>query len=154
MTASFLRAAAILVAGASLIGSADAQDRTQYAGPHEELPAGHTTAQVDARTALMRRELHLTAEQEAHWTGFESAMRDYFKNQAERTTAMRADRSLQDTPADVIERMRSAAKFMSQGAANENTLAEAAQPLFASLNNQQKQRFTDMMLFGNELDLN
>ena len=140
---------AALVAGPALLGTAVAQDRTH----DQRLPTNQTTDQVDARTSHMRADLRLTPEQETHWGAFESAMRDYFKSRKQRDAAIRTDRAAQKNPVDVISVMRRVAVRMSQRSVAKNALADAAQPLFASLNDIQKRQFSAMLVLGNEPDL-
>ena len=82
-------------------------------------------------------------------------MRDISKKQAERDVTLRADRVQQKGPVDVIEQMRKGADSMTEHAVEQKQLADAAQPLFASLNDQQKRRFTEVLIrIGNEPDFN
>jgi hypothetical protein len=145
----FCLAAATLVAGAALTGSAIAQDRSRNAEP----AANQLADQSDARTARMRADLRLTPEQENNWAGFENAMRDNSKRRTDREIALRADR--QKGPVDFIDQMRKGADSMSERSADQKKLADAAQPLFASLNDQQKRRFTEELVrIENERDFN
>jgi hypothetical protein len=136
----YVLTAAALVAGAALTGSAIARER------HTEPTANQLADRVDAHIARMRADLHLTPEQENNWSGFESAMRDIGKSRADREIALRADRAQQKGPVDIIEQMRRNADFMTARAAEQKKLADAAQPLFASLNAQQKRRFTEELV--------
>jgi hypothetical protein len=145
----FRLAAATLVVGAVLTGSAIAQDRSRNAEP----AANQLADQSDARTARMRADLRLTPEQENNWAGFENAMRENSKKRADREIALRADR--QKGPVDFIDQMRKGADSMSERSADQKKLADAAQPLFASLNDQQKRRFTEELVrIENERDVN
>jgi LTXXQ motif family protein len=147
----FHLAAATLVAGAALTGSAIAQDRSRNTEP----AANQLADQSDARTARMRADLRLTPEQENNWAGFENAMRDNSKRRADREIASRADRAQQKGPVDFIDQMRKGADSMSERSADQKKLADAAQPLFASLNDQQKRRFTEELVrIENERDIN
>lgn len=155
--------AAALIAGAALTGSALAQDRQdrldredrQDRSRHTELPANQVSDRADARSARIRADLRLTPEQENNWAGFEGAMRDISKKQAEREATLRADRVQQKGPVDVIEQLRRGADFMTEHAVHQKQLADAAQPLFASLNDQQKRRFTEELVrIGNEPGFN
>jgi hypothetical protein len=145
-----LLTATTLVAGAALAGSAVAQERTRHAEPS----ANQLSDQSDARTARMRADLRLTPEQENNWAGFESAMRDNSKKRADREIALRADRT-QKGPVDFIDQMRKGADSMSERSADQKKLADASQPLFASLNDQQKRRFAEELArIENERDVN
>ncbi len=149
--ALFLLTAATLVTGAALTGSAFAQDRSHRA----EMSPNQTADQIDARTARMRADLRLTPEQENNWTGFETAMREIGKKRADREATLRADRAKQTGAVDIIEQMRTKADAMTDRAVDEKKLADAAQPLFASLNDQQKRRFTEELVrVENERNVN
>jgi hypothetical protein len=140
--ALFLLTAATLVAGAAMTGSAVAQDSSRRA----EMSANQTSDQIDARTARMRADLRLTPEEENNWGGFETAMRDVGKKRADQEIKLRADRAKQTGSADIIEQMRTEADSMTERAVDQKKLADAAQPLFATLNDQQKRRFTEEMV--------
>ena len=147
----FRLAAATLVVGAALTGSAIAQDRSRNAEP----AANQLADQSDARTARMRADLRLTPEQENNWAGFENAMRENSKKRADREIALRADRAQQKGPVDFIDQMRKGADSMSERSADQKKLADASQPLFASLNDQQKRRFAEELVrIENERDVN
>ena len=134
-------ATAALVAGSALTGSAVARDRNRV-----ELTANQIVNQLDARTARIKADLRLTPEQEKNWGGFESAMRDIGKTTADRQIAMQAERAQQKAPIDIIEQLRRKAKFLSEQSADRKTLADAAQPLYASLDDQQKRRFANELV--------
>jgi LTXXQ motif family protein len=145
-----LTAAAVGV-GPALTGSAIAQERSRRAEP----AANQLSDQADARTARIRADLRLTPEQENNWAGFESAMRDNSKRRADREVALRSERAQQKAPVDVIEQMRRGADSVSERPADQKKPADAAQPLFASLNDQQKRRFTEEMIrIETERDVN
>ena len=118
-------------------GSTYARDRSDRA----ELTANQITNDFAARTARIKADLRLTPEQEKNWPGFESAMSDMGKRYGDRQTAVQANRTQQKAPGDVIEQLRDEAQFLSDRSVDRNTLADAAQPLYASLDDQQKRRF-------------
>jgi hypothetical protein len=139
-TLLLLTAAALV--GAASIGSAGAQDRAR----RPELPANQLSDQVDAQTARIRADLRLTPDQEKNWAGFESAMRDVGKTRADRENTQRSDSAEQKGPLDIIDRMHQEADYMSERSADQKKLADAAQPLFTSLDDQQKRRFTETLV--------
>ena len=147
----FLLTAAALGAGVALTGTVAAQDHSRRA----DASTNQISDQVDARIARIRADLRLTPEQEKNWTGFESAMRDIGKKQADREITRRADRAQQQGPVDIIEQMHRGADYMSERSVDQKALADAAQPLFASLNDQQKRRLTEELVhMVNERDVN
>ena len=133
---------AALVAGAVLTGSVIARDRSDRV----ELSANQIVAELDARIARIKADLHLTPEQEEKWSGFESAVHEISKERAGRQVARRAERSDQKGSVDFIEQMRQAAVSMSERSIAEKQLADAAQPVYASLDDQQKRHFADELI--------
>jgi hypothetical protein len=136
-----LLTAAALMAGSTLSVPAFARDREQA-----ELSANQIADQISARTARIKADLRLTPAQEKNWPGFESAMSEIGKTRADRQVAMQAERAQQKGPMDAIEQMRKESKFLSERSVERKKLADSAQPLYASLDDQQKQRFADELL--------
>ena len=132
---------AALVAGSALAGPALARDRMD----RSELSANQITDQYAARTARIKADLRLTPEQAKNWPGFESAMND-LKASADRQMAMQTPGTQPKGPVDIIEQMRRQAKYMSERSVERKTLADAAEPLYASLDDQQKRRFAAELL--------
>ena len=77
----FVLTAAALGAAVALTGTVVAQDHSRRA----DASTNQISDQVDARIARIRADLRLTPQQEKNWTGFESAMRDIGKKQADRS---------------------------------------------------------------------
>ncbi len=119
--------------------SGSTSGRSRY--DRAELSANQISNEFAARTARIKADLRLTPEQEKNWPGFESAMSDMGKRYGDRQTAMQTDRTQQKAPADVIEQLHDEAQFLSERSADRKTLADAAQPLYSSLDDQQKRRF-------------
>ena len=90
-------------------------------------------------------QLNLTPEQEKNWTGFNSAMHDLGHNGADRLN-LRIARAKRDPPDDIIEQMRNEAQFLNDRAQDQRNVADAAEPLFASLDDQQKAIFIQEMV--------
>lgn len=109
----------------------------QAAGGQEHWRLSDTTAFVDARIAALKAGLQLTPDQEKNWPAVEQAMRDVAKGREQRMGEGRRP----PLPADPIEAMRARADHMSVQAAGLKHFADAAAPLYASLNEDQKQRF-------------
>jgi len=137
---------ALLTVTAS-IGLATARDRTDRV----ELTANHMADRSDARIAEMKVDLNLTADQDKNWAGFASAMQDMNKKQADRRIAKRDARAQQMGSADLIDELRRSAASQIEYANERKKLADAGQPLYASLYEQQKNRFADMLL-GSDRD--
>ena len=138
-------ATAAMVAGAALTGSADARDRNYRVEIRSDggaLSANQIVDRYNARTARIKADLRLTPEQEKNWGGFESAMRDIAKTNADRVVNMRAELEKQQKgPINIIDQMRMEADYLSNLSVERKKIADAADPLYASLDDRQKQRF-------------
>jgi zinc resistance-associated protein len=100
----------------------------------------------DARIAALHAGLQLTAEQEKNWPAVESALKDIAKQRSERFAA----RASANRPSDPIERMSLRADVLAQRGAALKKLADAAGPLYKSLDDAQKHRFTLLARLGGE----
>ena len=110
-----------------------------------QLSAEQIVADSDANIDRIKAELNLTPEQEKNWTGFNSAMHDLGHNGADRLN-LRIARAKRDPPDDIIEQMRNEAQFLNDRAQDQRNVADAAEPLFASLDAKQKATFIDEMV--------
>jgi hypothetical protein len=110
-----------------------------------QLTAQQIVANSDANIERIKNELKLTPEQEKHWTGFNSAMHYLGHNGADRLN-LRIARAKRDPPDDIIEQMRNEAQFLNDRAVDQRNVADAAEPLFASLDDKQKSIFIDEMV--------
>ena len=116
---------------------------TQQGEP--QLSAEQIVANSDANIDRIKAELKLTPEQEKHWTGFNSAMHYLGHNGADRLN-LRIARAKRDPPDDIIEQMRNEAQFLNDRATDQRNVADAAEPLFASLDDKQKAIFIEEMV--------
>jgi LTXXQ motif family protein len=110
-----------------------------------QLTAEQIVADSDANIDRIKAELHLTAEQEKNWTAFNSAMHYLGHNGADRLN-LRIARAKRDPPDDIIEQMRNEAQFLNDRAVDQRNVADAAEPLFASLDDEQKTIFIEEMV--------
>jgi zinc resistance-associated protein len=108
--------------------------------------AADITAFADARIAALHAGLQLNAEQEKSWPAVESALRDMAKQRADRLAA----REDAKRPADPIARLNLRADAMESRGASLKKLAAAAGPLYLSLDDAQKHRFTVLARLGGE----
>ena len=69
-------------------------------------------------------------------------MSEIGKKRADRDIALRAKRADQKDPGDFIENMRNDAVSLGERSEDEKKLADAAQPLYGSLDARQKERFS------------
>ncbi len=137
--------AALAIAGTTL---AFAQQGPGGRGPerghHARMSAADIAAYGDARIAAVHAGLKLTAEQEKNWPAVEAALRDLAKQRSERFAA----RASADKPADPIDRLNQRAETMTQTGAALKKLADAAGPLYKSLDDGQKQRLLVLARLG------
>ena len=110
-----------------------------------QLTAEQIVANSDANIDRIKVELHLTPEQEKNWTAFNSAMHYLGHNGADRLN-LRIARAKRDPPDDIIEQMRNEAQFLNDRAVDQRSVADAAEPLFASLDDKQKATFIEEMV--------
>lgn len=110
-----------------------------------QLTAEQIVANSDAYVERIKKELNLTPEQEKNWGPFASAMHYLGHNGADRLN-LRIARAKRDPPDDIIEQMRNEAQFLVDRAADQRNVADAADPLYASFDDKQKQTFIDEMV--------
>ena len=115
------------------------------AAAEPELTAEQVVANSDANIARIKASLNLTPEQEKHWSGFNNAMHYLGNNGADRLK-LRVARAQRDPPDDIIEQMRNEAQFLNDRAVDQRNVADAAEPLFASLDAKQKALFIEEMV--------
>jgi len=135
--------------GAPAKGAKAAKGKKSKAEPVQveqpPLTAEQIVEQSDKNIERIKTELQLTPEQEKHWTSFNSAMHYLGHNGADRLN-LRVARAKRDPPDDIIEQMRNEAQFLNDRAVDQRAVADAAEPLFASLDAKQKALFIEEMV--------
>jgi hypothetical protein len=126
-------------------GGKGAQPAAPGQADQPQLTAEQIVANSDAYIDRIKTELQLTPEQEKNWTAFNSAMHYLGHNGADRLN-LRIARARRDPPDDIIEQMRNEAQFLNDRAVDQRNVADAAEPLFASLDARQKAIFIDQMV--------
>lgn len=126
--------AAVAIAGSSLVY---AQQRGDAIGPHH-WSAEDISAFIDARVAALKAGLELTPDQQKNWPAFEQAYRDAAKLRVDR---MKARFEQRDENSNPIERLQKRADALNTRGAALKRLADAASPLYQSLDDAQKHRF-------------
>jgi hypothetical protein len=116
---------------------------TQPGAPQQT--AEQIVTNSDSYIERIKTELNLTPDQEKHWFGFSSAMHYLGHNGAERLN-LRVARAKRDPPDDIIEQMRNESQFLTDRAADQRSVADAAEPLYSSLDDKQKQVFIQEMV--------
>jgi hypothetical protein len=111
---------------------------------HWQMSADDVNAFAEARIAGLKAGLQLTPEQEKNWPAFEQAAREFAKLRSE---LREARRNAQPT-ADPAERLRRRANAMADTGAVLKKLADAVDPLYKSLDDNQKRRFAILSRFG------
>jgi hypothetical protein len=135
-------AAALVIAGGSL---AFAQARSGRDGGQRWQPSVEDMrAFGEARLAALKAGLTLTPEQERNWAAFEQAARELGRLRIERMSARRSA----PPGSDPVERLRQRATAMADTGAALRKLAEAADPLYKSLDEGQKRRFEMLSRFA------
>jgi zinc resistance-associated protein len=127
----------LAIAGASFAYADRGPGRHDHA-QHWRMSAADITAFADARIAALHAGLQLNADQEKNWPAMESALRDLAKQRTERFEA----RKNAQASADPVERLSRRADAIEQRGAALKKLAAAAGPLYQSLDDAQKHRFT------------
>ncbi|HML12144.1 MAG TPA: Spy/CpxP family protein refolding chaperone [Xanthobacteraceae bacterium] len=105
---------------------------------------------ADARIAALHAGLELRPDQERYWPPFEAAVRSAVKDRIDRIQARRAAERDGAKPAemDPVERLKRRADAMSRRGAALKQIADAAAPLYQSLDDAQKNRFRMLARFG------
>jgi zinc resistance-associated protein len=121
-------------------GGAAVADDPPAPGPHRWMEM--RAALFDAHLEGMKAGLRLTPDQQKAWAPFETAVRDVAK---ERAQAMRAARSQWEANDDerptLIDRLHAMSDRLATRSSELRTIADAAAPLYASLDDGQKRIF-------------
>jgi zinc resistance-associated protein len=104
------------------------------------LSAEDVSALADARIAALKVGLKLTPDQEKNWPAFETALRGMVQLRIDRIKARQAGD--QQPPASPFDRLARRADTMSKASAALKQIADTGAPLYASLDDSQKERFT------------
>lgn len=109
---------------------------------------------ADARIAAVKAGLKLTPDQDKLWPPVESAVRDFAKLRIDRANARmeerkaRRDSAQTETPPNPVERLQKRADGMATTAAAMKKIAEAADPLYKTLDEGQKRRLAVLTHMG------
>lgn len=155
-----------VIAAVAVIGSTAvyAQHRFHHRPP---MNAQDRAAFVDARIAAVKAGLQLTPDQEKNWPPVEAAVRDFAKQRIDRANARASERDLRraerdqngpgdrgpdqvspDNNWDPVARLRERADNMTATAASLKRIADAADPLYKSLDDGQKRRLATLTRMG------
>ena len=121
-------------------GFRDGGPRMEY---RHRLSADDVSAFADARIAALKAGLELTADQQKNWPGFETALRNMVQLRIDRIKARQAaEQQAQTQPMSPFDRLARRADNMSKASTALKQIADAGAPLYASLDDAQKARFT------------
>jgi zinc resistance-associated protein len=108
-------------------------------GEHRRWSADDMRAFAEARIAALHAGLALRPDQEKYWPALEQALRARAKDRIDRIQARQSGE--QQPVTDPIERLKRAADAATRRGAVLKQIADAAAPLYASLDDAQKNRF-------------
>ena len=121
---------------------------------HMRMNPEDRAAFTDARIAAVKAGLKLTADQEKLWPPVETAVRDLAKMRIDRANArMNAEKDSSNDaqkPDDPVARLRERADNMATSAAALKKIADAADPLYKTLDDGQKRRLKVLTHFGHK----
>jgi zinc resistance-associated protein len=153
---AFVCAAAFMIAGSMIVyaqqGPTEPSARVEDKGAStsEGIAAGRPRFNVDdmaaftdARIAALHAGLKLNADQEKTWPAFEQALRELTKLRMDRFAVTRD----QQPSSDPVMRLQRLADALSMRGATLKRLADTLAPLYQSLDDGQKRRFTILARF-------
>ena len=136
----------------------------QHRHHHQRMSAQDRAAFVDAKIAAVHAGLQLTPDQEKNWPPAEAAVRDFAKQRIDRANARASERDLrraerdqkgaenrgpdQAETRDPVARLRERADSMAATATSLKRIADAADPLYKSLDDGQKRRLATLTRMG------
>jgi len=148
-----IAATAILaIAGSSLVYAQQRSDGRGGFGnggfraehQHRHLSPDDVSAFADARIAALKAGLELTPDQAKNWPAFEAALRNMVQLRLQRMQARQAaqQQDQAQTPTSPFDRMGKRADAMGKTSAALKQISDTGTPLYQSLNDAQKARFT------------
>jgi zinc resistance-associated protein len=138
-------AMALALAGGSLVHAQQAQESERDQAPQrQQQRVEDIAAYGEARIAALKAGLKLTADQEKNWPALEQALKQAAKQRSEQYAAAHASADRQGDP---IDRLRNYADDLTTRGATLKSVAEAAAPLYQSLDDAQKRRFVRLARF-------
>jgi zinc resistance-associated protein len=151
--------AMLAIAGSTFVYAQQGGYRFRDGGPRFEhrhrLSADDVSAFADARIAALKAGLELTPDQTKNWPAFETALRNMVQLRIDRIKARQAAQQQQDqaqaqaqaqaqTPTSPFDRMAKRADAMNKRSVALKQIADAGAPLYQSLSDTQKARFTTL----------
>src|ERR1700753_2787060 len=133
------RAAALAIAGSTVVYA----EHRPWFQEHMRINPEDRAAFADARIAAVHAGLKLTPDQEKLWPPLEAAVRDFAKLRIDRANARmnaRSDDKDAQNQDDPVARLRQRADNMTASGAALKKIADAADPLYKTLDEGQKRR--------------
>ncbi len=127
----------LFISGSSLTYAQQVAAPSQQA--QEKFTAADWNALTDARIAIVKAALQLKPDQAKYWPAVEEAIRNRATVREQRAVALKAQLAEQGE-LQPIEFMRARADALNKKAESLRTLADAWQPLYANLDDDQKRR--------------
>lgn len=112
---------------------------------HPKFSSEDFAAFTDARIAALKAGLKLTPAQEKNWPALETSLREQAKARAARIAEWREKAKEPREHRSVIEGLQRGAKRLAARSADLEHLADAAKPLYDSLDDAQKGRFRTLL---------
>jgi TolA-binding protein len=144
VAAAGLTALALLIPAASYAQQQTNPGSTTTTEQNRRPTEADLQAITDARIAALRAGLKLTPDQEKNWAPVEQVIREMAQNRQSWMAKRREERKSENA----IDRLRDRADAMTQRAAELKKLADAAQPLYQSLSDEQKHRLRFLAAFA------
>jgi hypothetical protein len=134
--------AALAIAGSTAVYAQTHRPWFHEHMQHMRMSPEDRAAFTDARIAAVHAGLKLNADQEKLWPPVETAVRDFAKMRIDRANARMNAKPDEDQqkPDDPVARLRERADNMATSAAALKKIAEAADPLYKTLDDGQKRR--------------
>ena len=145
--AIFAGTTALVIAGSSLVYAQQRGGRPD--GMQRVRNIEDMRAFAEARLAALKAGLTLTPEQERNWPAFEQAAREMQKLRLDRMNSFIDERrNPQPRSFDPVDRLRRQGSVMADTGAALKKLADATDPLYKSLDDNQKRRFAILGRIG------
>ena len=136
------------VAALAIAGSTAVYAQHQRHWGHMRASPEDRAAFADARIAAVHAGLKLNAEQEKLWPPIETAVREFAKLRIDRANARMTARDSDAPRPDPVTRLRERADNMAASAAAMKKIADAADPLYKTLDDGQKRRLAILTGMG------
>jgi LTXXQ motif family protein len=135
--------AVLSIAGSGAVYAQYHRPWMEHMRHHIRINPEDRAALVDARIAAVHAGLKLNADQEKLWPPVEAAVRDFAKLRIDRANArMNAGPGDADKPEDPVARLRQRAEDMGATSTALKKIADAADPLYKTLDDGQKRRLS------------